>query len=440
MSINIISALKPIYALASLGDSRVARFYQSLGNNFGFSGYTHFTIANSIAKKPFDVVYNGGLSGDQSDTMLARLAATIASGAGTLWIQIGVNDVNNSGVGYTTTNTVGPNQAAVVSTANVALICFQNIQYAAQQFLRAGGQRVIINLECGAEVFGTAQIAACINLNQRLREFARSAPGVLIYDLWSQMHDPAASTTSTLRFKSGYAAEASGSGTHMSNKGAEIVGRNLAAFLTANFPTVPYLPADVNEITSITTNNLLLNPLFMTTSGGTGSGTNGVTGTVPGSWTADRTGGGGTQTTVVSTGTPADGSPGNECIMACTFGGAGDICRIRQDAVIGNISVGDFLEGVGVVVVDSGSVLAGIQMDLQYADGTTTWNLTDLKPLDNNPISTVGGTYYLKTPPYPVTVKGGGAFMSMRLYAIGSGAGTATVRWRTIQARKRFAL
>jgi hypothetical protein len=126
--------------------------------------------------------------------------------------------------------------------------------------------------------------------------------------------------------------------------------------------------------------------------------------------------------------------------MACTFGAAGDICRIRQDAVIGNISIGDFLEGVGVVVVDSGAVLAGVQMDLQYSDGSTTWNLTDLKPLDNNPISTTGGTYYLKTPAYPVTVKGGGAFLSMRLYAIGSGAGTATVRWRTIQARKRFAL
>lgn len=433
--------LKPLMALASLGDSRVARFYQSLGNNFGFSGYTHFTCANARAKHPFKVVYNGGNSGDQSDQMLARLPAAIASGAGTMWIQIGVNDVNNAGTGYTTVNTIGPNQGVAVTTANVALVCFQNMQYAAQQFLQAGGQCVIINLECGAEVFGTAQIAACINLNQRLREFAEVTQGVLIYDLWSQMHDPAASTTSTLRFKSGYAAEASGSGTHMSNKGAYVVGKDLAAFFASNFPTaIPYLPSDVNEVTGITTNNLLLNPMFMTTSGGTGSGSNGITGTIPGSWTVDRTGGGGTQTAVISTGTPGDGSPGTECIMACTFAAAGDIIRIRQDAVIANISIGDILEGVGVVVVDAGGVLAGVQMDLQYSDGSATWNLTDLKPLDNNPIPTDGVTYYMKTPPYPVTVKSGSPFMSMRLYAIGSGSGTATVRWRSLQARKRFAL
>lgn len=448
MSLNIISALKPINALATLGDSRLARIYQSLGNNWGFSGYTSFTCANARLKHPFDVVYNGGLSGDQSDNMLARLQAACTSGAGTLLIRIGVNDVNNSGVGYTTvTNTfpaswpAAPNQGVVVSTANVAQICFQNIQYAAQQFIRCGGQRVIIYLECGAEVFGTAQIAACINLNQRIREYARAVPGILVYDAWAIMHDPSASSTTTMRFKAGYAAEASGSGTHESNKGAYIVGKDLATLLAANFTAVPYLPADVNEITSITTNNLLLNPLFMTTSGGTGSGSNGVTGTVPGSWTVDRTGGGSTQTVVVSTGTPADSSPGNECIHACTFGGAGDIVRMRQDAVISNINVGDILEGVGSVVIDAGATsLAGIQMDLNYSDGSTTWNLSDLKPLDNNPIPTDGVTYYLKTPAYPVTVKGGGAFLSHRLYSIGSGAGTATTRWRTEQSRKRFAL
>jgi hypothetical protein len=438
---NILTALKPIGYGASLGDSRPARFYQSLGNNFGFSGYTAFTCAQARTGHRIKMVYNGGNSGDQSDQMLARVAATIASGAGTLIIRIGVNDINNAGVGYTTVNTVGPNQGVAVTTANVALICFQNIQWAAQQFIRAGGQKVLIFLECGAEVFGTAQIAAVINLNQRLREFAEAEGRVVLWDAWQLMHDPAASTTSTLRFKSGYAAEAAGSGTHESNKGAYFGGKDLAPILAANWPAVPYLPSDVNEVTAITTNNLLLNPLFMTTSGGTGSGSNGITGTVPGSWTADRTGGGSTQTAVISTGTPSDGSPGTECIMACTFGGAGDIIRIRQDAVIANISIGDFLEGVGSVVIDSGATsLAGVQMDLQYADGTTTWNLTDLKPLDNNAIPTDGVTYFLKTPPYPVTVKGGGAFMSMRLYAIGSGAGTATVRWRTIQARKRFAL
>lgn len=427
--------------VATLGDSRLARVFYSLSNNFGFSGYTSFTWANARTGHRLKVAYNGGLSGDCSDQMLARVAAAIASGAGTLLLRIGVNDINNAGVGYTTRNTVGPNQGVAVTLTNVAQICFQNIQWAIQQFLQNGGQKVILYLECGAEVFGTTQIAATINLNQMLRELAEVTRGVILFDAWSLMHNPSASTATTLRFKTGYAAEAVGSGTHESNLGAYVLGKALAPIISANFVDLPFLPTDVNEITSITLNNLLLSPLFMTTSGGTGSGSNGVTGTVPANWTVDRFGGGSTQTVVVSTGTPADGSPGNECILACTFAAAGDTIRIRQDALPGNWSVGDIVEGVASVVIDAGATsLAGVQMDLQQYDGTTTNSLTDLKPLDNNPIAFDGCTLYLKTPPFQITTKGGGAYLTMRLYAIGSGAGTATVRWRTVQIRKRFSL
>jgi lysophospholipase L1-like esterase len=432
---------KPIGLMATLGDSRIARIFYSLSNNFGFSGYTHFTWAQTRLGHPFKVSYNGGNSGDTSDKMLARVALAALSGAGTLLLQIGVNDINNAGVGYTTTNTVGPNQGVAVNLTNVASICFANIRYAVHKFLKAGGQRVIINLECGAEVFGTGQIAAVLDLNQYIREFAEITRGVYVYDLWSQMVDTAASTTTTLRFKAGYAAEAVGSGTHQSNLGAYMVGKDFATWLAANFQSrIPYLPTNVNEVTGITANQLLLNPLFMTTAGGVGSGTGGITGTVPGSWTADRLNGGGAQTCAVSTGTPADGSPGKECIMACTFAGAGDTIRLRQDPLPGNWNINDIVEGVAAVTIDAGGPLAGVQLDLQHNDGSQTMSITDLKPLDNGVIGTDGGTFYLKTPPYKILAKGAGAYLTMRLYAIGSGAGNATVRWRTVQVRKRFSL
>jgi hypothetical protein len=252
------------------------------------------------------------------------------------------------------------------------------------------------------------------------------------------MVDPAASSASTLRFKAGYAAEAVGSGTHMSNLGAYMVGKAFGTFLAANFPELPYLPSNVNEITSITTNRLLLNPLFMTTTGGTASA--GASGNVPANWTADRSGGSGTQTVVVSTGTPADGSPGMECIMASTFSAAGDVTRLRQDPLPANWNVGDIIEGVGSFVIDPGSKLAGVQMDLQHNDGAVTNSITDLKPLDNGAIGTDGGTFFFKTPSYKVLAKGAGAFLTLRLYAIASAAGTATVRFRTMQVNKRFAM
>jgi lysophospholipase L1-like esterase len=432
---------------AVLGDSRVAQIFSSQTITAGcqvptnFSGYNHFSWGNARAGQRLKVVYAGGLSGDRSDQMLARLNAACSPTlrAGHLYIQIGVNDISQSAAGYTTVNTIGPNQNTVVSASNVALVCFQNIQYAVQTFLAHGGQVVTICLEPGGEGFSTTQIGNTIDLNQYLREYAEQTQNILLFDTWSAMHDPALSSTSTIRFKANYAQESSGSGVHQGNLGGYAVGALFANFLTANFPSVPYLPTDVNELPTISVRNQLANPMFVTTSGGTAS--TGVSGTVPGNWTVDRSGGSGTQTAVVSSGTPADGSPGKECIIACTFGAAGDLIRLRQDVVSNaNWSVGDIVEGVAQCVIDAGGALAGIWMDMQQNDGTTTFDSRDLIPFNNSPIGTDGCTVWLRTPPFYINGKSGSPFLTMRLYAQGSAASTATVRWRSVQIRKRFAL
>lgn len=432
---------RPIGLTAVLGDSRVAQIFTSPSNTYSLSGYNHFTWGNARAGKRLRIAYAGGVSGDRTDQMLARLVAATASGAGHLYIQALVNDISQSAAGYTTANTIGPNQGVAVNASNVVAVGVSNIIYAANHFLRAGGQKVTICLECGTEAFSQTQIGNVIDANQYLREFAEVTPGVVLFDVWSEMHDPAASSTTTIWFKSGYAQEASGSGVHQSNLGGYMVGKAFANHITANFPPVPYLPSDVQELPTLSLRNQLANPLFVTTSGGTGSGAGGITGTVPGSWAVDRTGGGGTQTAVVSTGTPADGSPGNECILACTFGGAGDLIRLRQDAQNANWNVGDIVEGVAVCVVDAGATsLAGVFMDMQQNDGNLTTDLRDLLPLNNAAIGTDGCTLYLKTPPFLITGKSGSPFLTMRLYAQGSGAGNATVRWRQVQIRKRSSL
>lgn len=454
MSINVLNALKPIGLGGSLADSRGARFYYSLANHYGYSSYTEFTVANSRAGHRIKMIYDGGLSGDRSDQAMARLQALIQSGAGTCIWHLGVNDINFAATGYTTqVNTfpawwpAAPNQGVVVGLANVAQVLFQNLKYAYQMFMRCGGQRFLVINEAGGEVFGTGQQAANIDFNQWTRELAESSPGMIVFDDWTLMHDPTASTATVQRFKPGYAAEAVGSGTHKSNLGSAKGGIKLQPLIEANWPAISFLPGDVNEATGVytaagvTPNRLLLNPLFTVTSGGTGSGSNGVTGPIPGSWTVDRTGGGSTQTCVVSTGVPADGSPGNECIMTCTFGGAGDICRIRQDAVIANINIGDIIEGVGAILVDAGGAsLAGVQMDLQYSDGSTTYSIRDMSPLDNNTMGSDGGLFYWRPPPFQIAAKAGGAFLSMRIYNIGCAAGGHVGRVRQVQIYKRSTL
>lgn len=430
---------RPLGYTALLGDSRVAQIFTSASNAYSISGYNHFSWGNARSGKRLTVCYAGGVSGDRTDQMLARLSAAIASGAGHLYMQAAVNDISQSATGYTTVNTVGPNQGVSVNSSNVAAIAFANIQYAALQFLASGGQKVTVCLECGTEAFSTTQIGAVIDVNQSIREMAESVRGIGMFDAWTEMHDPSASSTTTIRFKSGYAQESAGSGVHQSNLGGYMLGIPFAAYITANFPPVPYLPSDVQELPALSLRNQLANPLFMTTSGGAGSGAGGISGTVPGSWTVDRSGGGGTQTAVVSTGTPADGSPGKECILACTFGGAGDLIRLRQDAVNANWNVGDVVQGVASCVIDSGATsLAGVFMDMQQNDGALTTDVRDLFPLNNVAIGTDGCTLFLKTQPFLITGKSGSPFMTMRLYAQGSGPGTATVRWRQVQIRKRF--
>lgn len=446
-TINALTAFRPIGLTAVLGDSRVAQIFttQSIVGTAqvpaSLSGYNHFNWGNARSGHRLKIAYNGGFSGDRSDQMLARVASAVTSvlGCGHLYIQIGVNDVSQAQAGYTTVNIVGPNQGVAVTTTNVAQICFQNIQYAVQEFLKRGGRVVTICLEYGSEAFNTAQIKSCIDLNEMIREFCEVTQGVLpAFDAWASMHDPSLSSTTTIRFKAGYAQEVSGSGVHQGNLGGYMVGKDFANYITANFPPVSFLPSDVNEINTISTTWQLANPLFVTASGGT-TGT-GTSGTMPGSWTSNRGTGSGTQTAVMSVGTPADSTPGKECIMACTFSAAGDLLRIQQDAINANWNIGDVVEGVAQVVVDSGGALAGVFMDMQQNDGTTTQDIRDLFPLNNVAIGTEGCTLFLRTPPFVITGKAGSPFLTMRLYAQGSAAGTATVRWRQVQIKKRFAV
>src|SRR5262245_18721963 len=116
MSTSVLTGLRPIGLTAVLGDSRVAQIFTTQTAGAGqvpasLSGYNHFNWGNARAGHRLKLCYNGGVSGDRSDQMLARVAMACASnpGAAHLSIQVGVNDISQPFSGYTTVNTVGPN-------------------------------------------------------------------------------------------------------------------------------------------------------------------------------------------------------------------------------------------------------------------------------------------------------------------------------------------
>lgn len=411
-----------------------------------FSGYNAMAWGNALSGHRLKFVYNGGFSGDRGDQAIARLPALLATKPGHMWFKCAVNGIAQAGVGYTTVVQAGwpalwpalPNQGVAVTTANVAAVEFSFVQYAIQRFLRMGGQIVTLELERGAENHSAAQIAADIEFNRLCRDTYEGDSRVNIVDDWADSHDPAASTTTTIRMKSGYMQESIGSGVHEGNKGGYYLGIKRSAYIKANWAAAPsFLPSDVTEIPSISLRNLLLNPLMISTGGTNGAGS---TGTPPGSWTTLRSGGSGTQSVAVSTQPTTNGAPGNECVLACTMSAAGDLIRFAQDATIGNVSAGDIIEAVGAAVIDAGVAIAGVYLEMQYNDGATTFIMRDMIPLNNLAIGTEGYYITFRTPAYQIQSKAGGAFLTYRLIVQAAGANAPTVRAQQCQLVKRNSL
>jgi hypothetical protein len=316
MSINTFDAAWSRAATGTLGNSRMAQMYSSQSLTAGMlvpltvGGYNTWTFANARSGHRLKFIYNGGVSGERGDQMIARLPTLLALKPGHMLMECFVNAPGAAATGYTTVVQAGwpsgwpalPNQGVAVTLTNVAAVEFSFVQYAIQRFLRMGGQIVTLMLDRCAENYTAAQIATGIEFNRLCKDTYEGDPRVNLIDDWAESHDPAASTTTTIRMKSGYMQESLGSGTHDSNKGAYYLSINRAAYIQANFPAPSFLPSDVTEIPSISLRNLLANPLFVTASGGTNGA--GSTGTPPGSWTTVRSGGSGTQSVVVSAPSP----------------------------------------------------------------------------------------------------------------------------------------
>jgi hypothetical protein len=428
---------RPIGFTAILTDSRGAQIHSDATAKLRQTTYNHFNWGNWRSGSRLFIVEQG-VSGNRADQMLDRLQTCIDSGAGHLYLLCGLNDVSQAFSGYTTVNTIGPNQGVNVNLTNVANIAAQFMQYCVQRFISAGGRIVTICLDPGAETLVASQIAALNEYNQRLRDLAELYPCIVLFDLAKEMRDPAASSTTTIRFKSGYAQEASGSGIHEGHLGGYKVGIAFETHIRDNFPAVSFLPTDVNEITTISVLNQLANPLFVTATGGTVGP--GGTGTAPGNWTLERVNGGsGTQTATISVQATSDGGPGNEVVVTPTFAAAGDAFRLRQDGAAANFSIGDIMQAMSRITVDSGgTALATVILEVIFFDGTTSYTVQCGTALNNVAIGTDGFTIDMRTEKFTVVAKSGSPTISLRVYMQGSAAGAGSaVRIKQTQIRKR---
>jgi lysophospholipase L1-like esterase len=399
--------------VVALGDSRVAQIHAD-GTKLNKAGFNHFSVGNALAGNRAILLKNLGNSGERTDQVLARLKTAIDTGAYVLYIHCGVNDIAQN---YPTASTSG-------ATA------FSNIRTMIDAAVYAG-MLPLVCLDPGANSMATAQIAQLFILNQMLREYAETCPRMVLVDIPSALWNPAATSTTAL------ALVGTVDGTHEGNLGAYNAGKLFAAALQAIMPPRPHGVRSAVEVPGTSLINLLNNPMFTTVSGGTLSGGN--TGTVAGSWTGNRTGG---SSGVFSVGTAGDGSGLYEQVMACTFAAAGEEVRIQQDVNIANWSIGDILQASSEIAVDAGSSnLAGVYTYLQVngsGNGFAAITSMDGYCVGAGAGSTEGYklnhlTEKLVVPNY--TTK---SWATMHVKAIAAGAGSATVRIRRAQIRKRF--
>lgn len=416
-----------------LGDSRIAEAWND-GSTLSIrkSCSNVFNWGNALSGNRVITAYQGGLSGDRSDQMLARLTALINSGAGVCYCRIGTNDLGQALAGYTTVNTIGPNQNTAVTISNVAAVAWANIQYAAQA-CALYGIKFVYCLETGSGGVGAsggftvAQIGQLLQLNELARRYAKSTPGFVIFDMPFYLWNPT-NNSSVIAFQTNFMRD-SNPATHEDTLGGYAGGIGLAPLIQSLCPPLPREQRNIVENNTNAAWKFMPNPLFSVGSGGTlGAG---ATGTVVSGFTALRNGGGGTQSVVCSVGAAPAG--GNEQILACTFAAAGDkIILIPTTAISpSNWGSGDVLFGGCEIAVDSGATnLAGTSMVLTTNFDSTTRVFSDMEPQATSVGPPGGYTISLETERVTLPTIVSATSTSAHIEITGSGAGSATVRVR----------
>jgi lysophospholipase L1-like esterase len=432
-----LTAMRNASALACLGDSRVAQIHvDTLFKNISNANIIGW--AKALSGQRVTIATNQGNSGDRSDQMLARLINCLTSKAGTGYIHIGANDLAQAAATFV--STAGPMAGTTINTSNVAQHVIENVKFAYERMMQAGFKQVIVVMEPGATNLTAAAVAATHELNQRHREYAEENDGYILFDLPFYVWDVATHTTSAITFKANYLRAADP--VHLAAAGAYAGGVGLASLFTQLFPPLPRELRSPGDVYSANGNiNQLLNPMFLTATGGTNSAN--VTGSVPSGWRATfATQGGngsGAQSCVVSNGTPADGSPGKETIMAITPSAIGDGFALTQDWNLNNWSQGDIIQAGAEVVLDDATNVAGAYVYLQ-ANGTgiSAKTTMDLLNISNTAFATGQVKMSLLTEKLQIPQFTTKSWVTMHVEFIAAVAAPFTVRIRRTMAKRRF--
>ncbi|MFE8582951.1 SGNH/GDSL hydrolase family protein [Sphingomonas sp. NCPPB 2930] len=419
--------------VVALGDSRIAAlFFDPSRRNKGNRSPFHW--ANALLDQRFTLVDSFGLSGDRTDQMLARLDATIATGAGLLYFQGGVNNIGAvASGGYTYTHAV---TGEVVTIDTVAAVTARDIRLIANK-ARASGMIVVIEHEVGAGGYTTQEkVTALADLRANIADFAENTPDIFVHDAMPIVMQPQYSANA-VAYRSGYSYDP----THCSARGAYRWGKSLAKVLAGIVTTArPVLLTNAIETSAARRRQALINPLFANASGGTASA--GASGTVPANWTVSRSG---SATANVSTAARADAS-GNDLIIAASYSAAGEIVTVSQafDAPAtgqwnSRLAVGDTYEVVAQVEITDASALSALWLQVTtFAGSGAQTDSYDLYGVTTEAGLDEAATLTLRTRPFAIVTPTSSAYPYVVVYikSAGTAAGNCTYRIKQIGMKR----
>lgn len=407
------------HVVAPLGDSRAAAVYVDSAQR-GYTASSALNWANAYLGQRLIIGQGFGKSGDRTDQVLARLPAAIASGAGMLYILVGLNDISQN---YPTAATSGATAFANVRTMIDAG--------------RTAGMIVVVEAEVAANNLTGAQIAQVNEFNALLFEYGERTPGLHINDARFTVMQPSYGD-GALQFRAGLSYD----GIHLNGRGSSYAGEALAALLDRLVPPRPGVALNTRTaLVGLGRRQLLANPIFMTTTGGTLN--TGASGTVPAGFGGVVSGGGATATY----GTQADvDGIGNNAVIDATFTAGGSQVRLFQDVAAANYQAGDIVEGVAVIdVLGTPTGLAALMLQLVQSTaasgGQSFDNYSMYGPVGTGQLGVDRAVRFtMKTRPFVLLpAVGSGAYTQLSVRAVTAGAGGCKFVVRQMALKRRDA-
>jgi len=426
-------ALKPSLSgirVIIAGDSRTQYNVEQTGANIT-NRARWWNWLNALLGQRFELVNNAGVAGDTASGLWNRIkTSNLGGGFGantSPYVQSspGANipcEIVIVNIGYN--DLLGNGSTAAATFVYTKQIC---------DYIRASGKMLILCTvappNSAASGYSTARCAELVKYNRLLREYAQSNSGVYLADFFAAMVSPVSTVVEAL------ATDMIDGTVHENNRGGYKEAKVLQALLQSiTAPRQGLLPT-CNAATSAldaTIKQLEVNGLL---NGSVAISVSGYSGNAAGSNLANANFVRGGSPTVVLSAVARTDEYGQNTKAVITFTAAGESIEHRRPSYHAQAEAGAeyyavcevSYTGSGGAALQASDNLRGIQLSLQYNDGTTNTFTYDMMPKTLDLSLSGSETLVLRTPKLKIPSGGTPTTLRANLAVVANGAGTVEV-------------